>query len=278
MNGDGGAFAFRRILVAVDASTASLELLESVATLAAGMGAELSGIFVEDINLLHLAGLPFAREMGWSSATELHLDYQRMERVLRGRADHARRAVVSVTTQLKMHGSLQIARGQVVTELLRAAQDVDLLILGKGGGATRLGDVARRLAVESPCAVLLLPKDARRRLGPVLVVFAGQPRDEGKLLVAARFARLDHHGLLVVIPSCSSMAEYNRLHDQARQLLGSGSLSVGYQALGTVDMRSYQRLVREEGIGLVVLAGGTEDAADLESRLAALDCAVLVIR
>ena len=276
MNDGGGHLDLRRFLVAVDASPASLALLESAATLAAGMDAELSGIFVEDINLLRLAGLPFARELAWSSATEVQLDYQRMERVLRGRGAHARRAVISVTTQLKLHGSLQIVRGQIVAELLRAAQGMDLLILGKGGGAMRLGDVARGLAAEAPCRVLLLPEKTCLA-GPVLVAYTGQPRDERMLIAAAQFARLDRHGLLVVIP-CSSMAEYNRLHDQARQLLGSGSLLVGYQALGAVDMRSYQRLVREEGIGLAVLAGGTEDAADLGDKLAVLDCAVLLVR
>ena len=60
----------RRILVAVDASTHSLAALEAASVLAEVLNAELVGIFVEDINLLRLAGLPFAREVRYQSALD----------------------------------------------------------------------------------------------------------------------------------------------------------------------------------------------------------------
>lgn len=272
MSDGGGALSFRRILVAVDASPASLTLLASAAKLVAGLGAELNAIFVEDINLLHLAGLPFARELVGLTATECRLDYQRMERILRGRGTHAQRAVVTVAAQLKLRGSLQVVRGRVTEELRRAAQDMDLLILGKGGGARRLGKVAGRLVEEAPCAVLLLPEQGLRA-GPVMVNFSGRSCDELLLNAATRFAVLDHHGLLVILPGLST-SEYTRLHQEARRSLGSGSLLATYQALENTDQHSYRRLVREEGVGLAVLSGDE----NLRDWLTLLDCAVLIYR
>ena len=113
MSAEDDGFAVDRILVAVDATSDSAAVLEIAAQLASEFDAELNGIFVEDINLLRLAGLPFARELTWSTAMELHLDYQRMERTLRGYAAYAQQAVVKVTTQLKLHASLQVVRGLV---------------------------------------------------------------------------------------------------------------------------------------------------------------------
>ena len=52
-----------RILVALDASPQSEAALRAAAELAALLEAELEGLFVEDINLLHLCGLPFGREI-----------------------------------------------------------------------------------------------------------------------------------------------------------------------------------------------------------------------
>lgn len=280
MSSGDGAFVIRRILVDVDASQASIGVLETAAALAAGWHAELSGIFVEDINLLRLAGLPFARELAWSSAAEVNLDYQRMERVLRGRATHARQAVISVTTQLKLRGSLQIVRGHVAEELLQAARGVDLVILGKGGPApgNRIGAVVeRRIAEEAPCSVLLVSQDAIRRRGPIMVSFAGQEHERRLLSAAVQVARFEHHALLVMIPS-DNEADYKRLCHQARQLLEEESWSATYQAVKAPDRRFYQRLIREEEVAVLVLDGVREKAPDLENRLTALDCSVLLVR
>src|SRR5512143_1804987 len=51
-----------RIWVALDESPRSAAALTAAADLAAGLDAELAGLFVEDISLQHLIGLPFARE------------------------------------------------------------------------------------------------------------------------------------------------------------------------------------------------------------------------
>jgi len=279
MSSGDGAFVIRRILVDVDASQASIGVLETAAALAAGWHAELSGIFVEDINLLRLAGLPFARELAWSSAAEVNLDYQRMERVLRGRATHARQAVISVTTQLKLRGSLQIVRGHVAEELLQAARGVDLVILGKGGPApgNRIGAVERRIAEEAPCSVLLVSQDAIRRRGPIMVSFAGQEHERYLLSAAVQVARFERHALLVMIPS-DNEADYKRLCHQARQLLEEESWSATYQAVKAPDRRFYQRLIREEEVAVLVLDGMREKAVDLENVLATLDCSVLLVR
>jgi nucleotide-binding universal stress UspA family protein len=62
--------AFRRILVALDASVNSLAAIEQAATLAANLEAEQLGLFVEDINLLRIATLPFARQICFPSGAK----------------------------------------------------------------------------------------------------------------------------------------------------------------------------------------------------------------
>ncbi|MFW5810637.1 MAG: universal stress protein, partial [Thermodesulfobacteriota bacterium] len=57
----------RRILVALDASPASLEGLKTAAELAERLNAELYGLFVEDIDLLRAVELPFVTEIGYLS-------------------------------------------------------------------------------------------------------------------------------------------------------------------------------------------------------------------
>jgi nucleotide-binding universal stress UspA family protein len=96
--------AIRRILVALDASRHSLAALEAAAELAARLKAELAGLFVEDINLVRLAGLPFAREIRYPSATIQQLDSPRLEQELKVQATRMRRALAAAAEQAQWLG------------------------------------------------------------------------------------------------------------------------------------------------------------------------------
>ena len=139
----------QRILVALDASPHSLAALEVASALADTLKAELVGIFVEDINLLHLAGLPFAREVRYWSVTDRPLDTSSMERELRLQAEQVKQTLAVVAGRRQLRWSFRVVRGQVAAELLTAAQEADLLALGRASwGATRrvrLGATARAL-------------------------------------------------------------------------------------------------------------------------------------
>ena len=90
MNEQNEELTIRRILVALDASHHSLAALEAAAELAAGMEAELQGIYVEDVNLIKLAGAPGAREVRYPYIDAGRLSRERMERQLRAQAAQAR--------------------------------------------------------------------------------------------------------------------------------------------------------------------------------------------
>jgi hypothetical protein len=59
---------------------------EAAARLARELEAEFLGLFVEDADLLRLASLPFAREVGLASASLLSMDLAVLERQLRAQA------------------------------------------------------------------------------------------------------------------------------------------------------------------------------------------------
>ena len=80
MNAREHEIVIQRILVALDASPHSQAALDAAATLAARVSAELQGLFIEDVNLLRLAELPFAREVGSFTATHRRLDARDLER------------------------------------------------------------------------------------------------------------------------------------------------------------------------------------------------------
>lgn len=172
-----------RIVVALDARTRPGDL-EAAAALAGGVGAELLGLFVEDLDLLHFAALPFAHEIGTASAARRPLDRTALERTLQAQAAQAERELAAAARRSAASWAFRIARGRAAEELIGAALalnapdgDLQLLLLGDGDSpATRWAEEAR---------LRLAQREGRLRLELVLAadlaalaaaLQAGEPR------------------------------------------------------------------------------------------------------
>ena len=119
----------RRIIVGLQAAPSNRAMLEAAAAYAAHAEAELVGLFVESVDLLHFAGLPFAHEVGAGSAGRRALDVSSMERSLRLAAKEAREMLASVASGADLRWSFTVKRGVVATELLAVADESDLLLV-----------------------------------------------------------------------------------------------------------------------------------------------------
>jgi K+-sensing histidine kinase KdpD len=162
----------RRVIVGLDPVRQSRALLEAAAELADHMQAELLGLFVENQDLLHFAGMPFAREVGFESATRRMLDVESMERTFRALAREARQTLELIAGGTKLQWSFRVVRGAPAAELLAAAEESDLVIANletpppsrSSVRVVHAGDVeALRAALEEGggCILLLAGTDAR---------------------------------------------------------------------------------------------------------------------
>lgn len=221
---DETVVTIRRILVAIDSSPPSLAALEVAVRLAAEMNAELEGLFVEDVNQLNFAGLPFTRVVDSISATARPVAAIDIERGMKAQAERARHALAAAAGS-RVSWSFRVVRGSVETEVLGAARKADLVSLGFTGdrlpGGIRAGSLARRAAFEGPGPVLLL-RQAQRAGAPVAVCHEEGPRGERALFCATSFARA-HGGELVVVTSAASDVESRAIEiDVGARLRGWG--------------------------------------------------------
>lgn len=181
-------FAIRRILVALDAATASTELLEEAVDIARRMEAEIEGLFVEDANLMRLAELPFAQELTFPSGLLQQLDLASVERNMRALAAHAREALEGRAQELNVRCSFRVVRGPLKNELSAAAETADLVVLNRVGGAltrhVRLESGAELAAMDVPRPVLLL-RGRQAAIRSMTLAFDATPGADHALAAAA---------------------------------------------------------------------------------------------
>jgi nucleotide-binding universal stress UspA family protein len=272
----------RRILVALDASPHSLAALEAASELAGALKAELVGIYVEDVNLLHLAGLPFAREVEYPSGVARTLDSPIMERELRIQAEQARQMLAGIAARRQIQWSFRVVRGQVAVELLAAAQDADLLALGRASGAStrrvRLGATARVVVSQAPRPVLLL-QTGHAICQPVQLTYDGSPAARRALATAAQLAGLTggHLTVMLVTEALDSgqhlQAEVDE-HLQAQQVKGR------YRQLVKPSAEELAQALRVAGGGTLIISADHPLLAGegLATLLDAMDCSVVLVR
>jgi nucleotide-binding universal stress UspA family protein len=274
--------AIRRILVALDASLHSLAALEAASELADTLKAELVGIFVEDINLLHLAGLPFAREISALTVSGRPLDSLSMERELRMQAERVRQTLAGVAGRRQLRWSFRVVRGQVATELLTAAQEVDILALGRASAAmtrrVRLGTTARAVVAQAERSVLLL-QHGHALCHPVQLVYDGSTA-AGRALVTATQVALATSGHLTVMVIADSPESAERLQEEMNTYLQAQQVQGHYRQLIKPTAEELARALHMAGGGTLVIGADNSLLAGegLPTILEAADCAVLLIR
>jgi nucleotide-binding universal stress UspA family protein len=277
MNREEGAKKITRILVAVDASPPSLAALEAAAELAASLRAELLGLYIEDINLLRAADSPFAREVGLFSGSIRELDSQRLQRQLRSQANRVRRRLSQLAERAQIRWSFRVTRGVIDTELLSAASDVDLVILGRAGwsGKRRLGSTAQAMASQAPKPALLhAPRAAHKPA--VLVVYDGSQIAQKALTTAAHLV-LGQEGFLSVAIIAGDHEDARRLQIEVALWLHSRDLQARYRWLFEVDEEKVQKLMAAEGECMLILPGSMLATESLVKLLHRLKCPVMVV-
>ncbi len=265
------SWSVRRILVALDASAASLAALNAAVNLASRLHSEVHGLFVEDINLFRLAELPFAREIRYGETVSRQVEREELQRGLRARAAVLRHELAALAEQNKLRSTFQVVRGAVDSELVAAARDSDLLALGRLGHSfvrrTRLGSAARSVVARAASPVLLVRPDVEG--GPVVVLYDGSAAGRRALAVAAAVAGQDGDApeLRVLVWGPDEQTAFDRRQLAARLLEPAGLRAQFQHTCSDSATRLVEWVNRQHGSLLILSARGDELPATTIERL-----------
>ncbi|KPV39214.1 hypothetical protein AN478_13155 [Thiohalorhabdus denitrificans] len=269
----------RRILVLVDASRTSQAALEAAAELAARHDAELATLYVEETDLLRLAGLPFAREVGTTSGVSRPLSSEQLERRLKGQAAEVRQRLQALAARHRIRWSLQVARGRADAVALAWATPGDLLVVGKTGWSRlpykRLGSTPRDLVRKANVSVMVYAPPPTPRRHPIVAVFDDPQSGPPTLALAAYIAHTEADTLTVLIPE----AEAERLVPEVRRWLAGRGVDASLKLLQARDPEALTNtLSRERLQALVIHRNSPLIAGEVRQRLLeSLDVPVVLV-
>lgn len=278
MSSEGPEFRIERILVALDASPHSLAALAAATDLAAALGAELTGVFVEDDDLVRMASLPFATEISLFSGEARGLAPASIKRGMRAQAARARRALIRRASRMGLRWRFEVIRGDIAERLLARAEGADIVIVGRASWTEgrRIGSTVRSLIElgRRPTLILHRATDLPTR---ILILYDGSPAADQGVAAGALLASHFGHGLSILILAEDKERATVLQARAAGQINGSG-LQADYRWLLSPSPHELIRAVHSLGIIAILPAelAGLE-GYDLTAAINQLECPVLVV-
>ena len=269
----------RRVLVALDMASGGQAALEITANLAAALGAELVGLFVEDAELLEAAALPVSRWVSSGAASQAPFDVALMRRALKVSAVQASRMLAEVAVRQRIQWTFRVKHGALTEQLLAevGSSDILALVAPAGGQGQARGAAYRRLiAAQASCCVLLVRPDGRPSQ-PVVALYTGSQR---ALAVAAQLARA-YRRPLIVLAAAKTAEAVAALMDAASRWLQDGAMSAPVRGIVADTVSEIDAAIATLYPGVLVIdrpQGPAAKGYDLDALLEHPPCSIFILR
>jgi len=153
----------RQVVLVADSNQVIERALRAAISLAVASRASLSGVFVENEDILRAAQLPTAREVGIASAQIRALDISETQRALHSQAERLRCALAEVSEQRGLAWSFRVDRGRAYQHALDSLSQAVAAVLAPMPRAGQLAALPLRAAMTGKvlCIVTTEPDDVR---------------------------------------------------------------------------------------------------------------------
>ncbi|MGI9317004.1 MAG: hypothetical protein ACR2QW_06705 [bacterium] len=255
----------KRILVALDASPSCMVSLDMAAILASHMQVRLDTLFVEDINLLRLAALPFATELDRASGEARAMDEVGIKSAFNAHVARLKRRLEWFSVNRQIQYDLRTVQGDYLTEAMGADSDILFMFASKKISMIESVNTLRRK----------VPGTIKSKMAPVYTIYYGDARSEVSLKLAADIASMLTTELVILLTP--------NVRDTAAGVRSSFERLIGRETSFTFkfaqsEVSSIMIEVASSGCGLLVLPKHAEKIGSSQKReLQLLHCPVVLV-
>jgi hypothetical protein len=254
--------SFRRIVVVLGTPSAASAMTTAI-DLARATESELLGLFVENTELLDLAALPFAGEIGFPTAARRVLDIQAMERALRAQARRLQHELGARLAGQPVKWAFEVVRGRMAAELVALAEERDLAVValpGRGIGTSGRRARAARPFTQLPVPILLVDEWLGGPASIAVVPPPGAAAADVAEAVAAVAPRYGTAALVVAVGA--SLPDWNAWQRDLERHFAERALTARFRTLTDTAHGALDRLVAREPSRLLVTLVRTREARE----------------
>jgi hypothetical protein len=132
----------QRILIALDTQYANGESLSLLVTLAKRLNATLTGLFVENSQLMEVANLPFTTEINRFSAEEKNFQRETLTRLNRQFTLETQRQIQRLSEKQQVSWSYSVETGELITKAL-SYEGFDIFFPGRTASIQSLSKITK---------------------------------------------------------------------------------------------------------------------------------------
>lgn len=270
---------FRRLLLALETTGQDEAFFRSAAELAANLGIELSGLLVEDEDLMRMGELPVARQFNVLEGSLRPFAPGSLEREVRSELAQTRERLSRACERMGIAHSLRAVRGRPGPVIEEAAEDADLLVVaGTARPLSRrleIRSTTLRAALTSQRSVLVLQRGGFST-SDWLVPYDGSEASKRALTVALRLAGRDGREITALLPAENNEA----LRGEVLAALPESGVRTQFITITPSSAEALAALLRRVPRGTLVLGAGSSllDGESADRLIAAAPGAVLLVR
>jgi hypothetical protein len=265
--------------VPLDAAAESRAAIDTAARLAARTKAPLHGVFIEDEDLLHLAGLPFARQITLGAGIE-ELTRSQVELHQNAAAARARRELEAAAGRHGITCTFEVVRG-ASERALAGISESDFIV---AGGMTR--PIGRHFRLEcrwwssleiTPGPLLVVRRAWSANGAAVVVVLRDRGRASARLLeTAAEIAHSEDRLLTVICPP--GVAGRQGFEKWIGERLAGSPVRLQVE-IAPAEPGALRERIAELGCRLLAIDGGeAESGGRLREYVERFACDILTVR
>lgn len=259
MDPENPKMTIRRILVPMDESGHSRAALETAVSLAAALRAEISGLYVEDNDLLELCQYPFFREVCRYECRPLKSD--EMVRDLKLQAERIRRLLSRFADSADVGWTFEVRRGGVRNIVLEQTNTADITIMGRTGRTvlrSTMGSTVRHLILYGRGLTMFIQEGFRLE-PPIRTVYTGSETSKKGLDIGTDIARMIGGDLVILIPAANREA-FQKLKQKAGDMIKDTALPVRCHPIHVPATRGIVLHLQSEYRKLLILPADTVDS------------------
>lgn len=271
---------FRRILVAVDTSSHSLAALEAAAHLAQKMEANIHGLFVHEELWQKIGRLPTMRTINELTGHDEELEKRSLDKQIELLKKRLKRRIDSISREYNLSHSWESVKGNVEEAILQAAEDADLITIGRRGSSfpqkKKLGSSAKAIIRKADKPILILKRGLK--LGEsIMVVYDGSRESQRCLRMAISMAKRNESHLNILVLDNEPKTDRDRdknLEDTVEQ----SDVPIQVQFMHSPDIWGFTNAVNRRGAGLLIMPKHQPLLEEhLETVIFQLQCPVLLM-